>query len=52
MGEQLSFDAEPADAPEMFAADGRRRCPHCRRPLTAFAGRFYCLAIGCPGGAS
>ena len=39
-------------AEELFKPDGRKRCPHCRQRLHAFAGRLYCLAIGCSGGAA
>ena len=55
--EQLTIfdlaDETPADeeisAEDLFEPNGRQRCPGCRRPMTPFAGRLYCLSIGCPG---
>jgi len=58
--EQLSLldvlDEQPeADIPveQLFAPNGRQRCPHCRQRLTPFAAKLYCLHVGCTsGGAS
>jgi hypothetical protein len=34
---------------ELFRPNGRQRCEGCSRPLTPFAGRLYCLNVGCTG---
>jgi hypothetical protein len=53
MADQLSIfeivDEEEIVTASLFAPNGKQRCEHCRRPLTAWAGRLYCLSVGCSG---
>jgi hypothetical protein len=42
-------DEQIVDTEELFAPNGYRRCPYCRKRLHASAGRLLCVNPHCTG---